>query len=257
MPSYVVTGASRGIGASKSENQVFGIIRNVQTATKLYDLAKSHPNIHIIVAEVTNSEQVEEAAAKVAEITGGKLDVLINNAGGGGPNTRKAPGDYVGQGAEMKSDILEAMDINFFSAVFTTNAFLPLIRKGDVKKIITISSGMADEHVILTTELPFAIGYAASKAGLNVTMAKYAVQLKGEGIICLTVSPGWVRTEAAEDFQDGMFNMVLSAFQKLAPDLKDMISVEESVAEQLALIDRVTVKDTGKFVSQHGDRNWF
>ena len=54
-----------------------------------------------------------------------------------------------------------------------------------------------------------------------------------------------------------MFNMVLSAFQKLAPDLKDMISVEESVAEQLALIDRVTVKDTGKFVSQHGDRNWF
>jgi hypothetical protein len=62
---------------------------------------------------------------------------------------------------------------------------------------------------------------------------------------------------SAEDFADGMFNMVLSAFQKLAPDLKDMISVEESVADQLALIDRVTVKDTGKFVSQHGDRNWF
>jgi NAD(P)-dependent dehydrogenase (short-subunit alcohol dehydrogenase family) len=79
--------------ASKPENQVFGIIRNAQTATKLYDLAKSHPNLHIILAEVTNSEQVEKAAAKVADITGGKLDVLINNAGGGGPNSTKAPGD--------------------------------------------------------------------------------------------------------------------------------------------------------------------
>jgi NAD(P)-dependent dehydrogenase (short-subunit alcohol dehydrogenase family) len=90
------------------------------------------------------------------------------------------------------------MDINFFSAAFTTNAFLPLIRNGDVKKIVAISSGLADEHVILTTELPFAIGYAASKAALNVTMAKYAMQLKGEGIICLTVSPGWVKTDACE-----------------------------------------------------------
>jgi hypothetical protein len=51
--------------------------------------------------------------------------------------------------------------------------------------------------------------------------------------------------------------MVLSAFQKLEPGLKDMISVEESVADQLALIDRITLEDSGKFVSQHGDRNWF
>lgn len=57
---------------------------------------------------------------------------------------------------------------------------------------------MADEEFILTTDLPFAIGYAASKAALNATMAKYAVQLKKEGIFCLVVSPGWVATEAGE-----------------------------------------------------------
>lgn len=79
--------------ASKPENQVFGIIRNVKTATKLYDSAKSHPNVHIIVAEITNIEQIEEAAAKVGKITGGKLDVLINNAAAGGPNSEKAAGD--------------------------------------------------------------------------------------------------------------------------------------------------------------------
>jgi NAD(P)-dependent dehydrogenase (short-subunit alcohol dehydrogenase family) len=113
----------------------------------------------------------------------------------------------IGHGVQMKPDILEAvgilpvwtdlskvndwqMDINLLSAVFTTNAFLPLIRKGEVKKIIIISSGMAGENVILTTELPFTIGYAAAKAGLNAIVAKYAVQLKGEGIISLSLSPG-------------------------------------------------------------------
>jgi NAD(P)-dependent dehydrogenase (short-subunit alcohol dehydrogenase family) len=44
------------------------------------------------VAEVIDNEQMNAAAAKVAAITGGKLDVLINNAGGSGPNP-KPPGD--------------------------------------------------------------------------------------------------------------------------------------------------------------------
>jgi len=51
--------------------------------------------------------------------------------------------------------------------------------------------------------------------------------------------------------------MILSAFQKLAPDLKGMISVEESVADQLAVIDGITLENSGKLVSHHGDRNWF
>lgn len=36
------------------------------------------------MVEVTDNEQMNAAAAKIAAITGGKLDVLINNAGGGG-----------------------------------------------------------------------------------------------------------------------------------------------------------------------------
>jgi hypothetical protein len=51
--------------------------------------------------------------------------------------------------------------------------------------------------------------------------------------------------------------MILSAFQKLNPDVKGMTSVEESVADQLAVIDQITLKDSGKLLSHHGDRNWF
>ena len=80
--------------------------------------------------------------------------------------------------------------------MYTINAFLPLIKNGSEKKIIFISSGIADVDVIRTTAVPFQIGYSVSKAGANTVMAKYAVELAAEGILTLSLSPGWVATDA-------------------------------------------------------------
>ena len=118
MPSYVVTGASRGIGVSfqsqfkystldwhssqlgfvqalsaQKGNQVFAIIRNPATAAELETLTKSHPNVHIIIGEATIPEDMDRAAEEVGKVTGGKLDVLIANVGGGTPDDAKVPGD--------------------------------------------------------------------------------------------------------------------------------------------------------------------
>lgn len=107
MVSYVVTGSSRGIGvllshpnikyltdddpqfgfiqalASKKDNQVFAVIRNPATATDLEALAKSNPNLHIVTGDATSPEDLDRAANEVGKVTGGKLDVLIANVGGG------------------------------------------------------------------------------------------------------------------------------------------------------------------------------
>jgi len=48
----------------------------------------------VIIADVTDAKQIQEAAIKVGEVTGGKLDVLINNAGGVGSSVLKVPGDW-------------------------------------------------------------------------------------------------------------------------------------------------------------------
>jgi NAD(P)-dependent dehydrogenase (short-subunit alcohol dehydrogenase family) len=86
--------------------------------------------------------------------------------------------------------------VNVLQQVHAVNSFLPLIRQGREKKIIYITSGIGDIAVTRVCEMPGLLGYSVSKAGGNIMMAKYAAELKGEGITTLSLSPGWVSTDA-------------------------------------------------------------
>ena len=90
------------------------------------------------------------------------------------------------------------LKVNLLHQMFVVNAFLPLIRKGHLKKVIYISSGMGDINVIRVCELPSLLGYAVGKASGNIMMAKYAAELKSEGIKTLSLSPGWVETDTGK-----------------------------------------------------------
>lgn len=76
----------------------------------------------------------------------------------------------------------------------TINAFLPLLRAGSLKKVITISTGVADLEFVLKSELALGAPYAISKAAVTMAVAKYAVQFKSEGFLFLALSPGFVNT---------------------------------------------------------------
>ena len=90
------------------------------------------------------------------------------------------------------------MKVNVLQQVSTINAFLPLIRKGELKKIIYITSGIADINLNRICELPGFMGYSISKASGNIVMAKYSVELKQEGIKVLSLAPGWVETDTGK-----------------------------------------------------------
>ena len=95
----------------------------------------------------------------------------------------------------LEKDMLESLDINLLGYLKTVQAFLPLIRNGKEKKVVAISTGMADIDLINATDIPYATPYAVSKAALNIAVAKYSALYKVDGILFLAISPGYVSTE--------------------------------------------------------------
>jgi NAD(P)-dependent dehydrogenase (short-subunit alcohol dehydrogenase family) len=87
MPSYLITGASRGLGlsflenlSSNSDNTVIGLVRNIaDTESKI--AAWGRNNIHLVQGDLSNYNSLKSAVDATANITGGSLDYLIANAG--------------------------------------------------------------------------------------------------------------------------------------------------------------------------------
>lgn len=125
------------------------------------------------------------------------MDVLINNAGLVSDVAEfKTISDFPGDSFQTLIDDFNAsFKVNAIGLVNTVQAFLPLIRKGTVKKVANISSAMADVDVINKVGIDGAGPYSVSKAAANVIIAKYNAAHKSEGILFLSISPGYVSTE--------------------------------------------------------------
>ncbi|KAJ7223950.1 hypothetical protein C8J57DRAFT_1391050 [Mycena rebaudengoi] len=262
MASYVVTGAARGIGlefvtqlSADSNNTVFALVRNKSTANELNNLSSN--NISIIEADITDSTALQAAASEVSKATGGKLDYLINNAAyrsaSGGFSLDEFPSDEA-----LEQELMNNFKVNTVGVVHTINAFLPLLRLGSAKKVISLSSGMGDLDLTITTEHSGQGPYAISKAALNMVVAKYAVKYKAEGFVFLAISPGVVNTlvapPTAQQIEHG--KTLKMRILKVAPDFKGPITPKESVALQLDVIREWKVENTGAFVSQFGNKQW-
>lgn len=90
------------------------------------------------------------------------------------------------------------MSVNLIGAINSINRFLPLVRKGELKKIIYITSPTGDAEFTRKCGVTVTIGYTVTKAAMNLVMSKYAAELKGEGIKTLALSPGWVDTDGSK-----------------------------------------------------------
>lgn len=78
--------------------------------------------------------------------------------------------------------------------------------------------------------------YRASKAALNSVMRSLTTELEDDGVTVLLFHPGGVRTERLA---------ALGSSSTLAP--------EESIGDMIAVIDRITIADTGTFLSHDGE----
>lgn len=133
--TVLITGCSDGgIGSALAQEfhaqnyHVFATARNI---SKMTDLAQL-PNATLLTLDVLDNAQIMQSAKDVSGKTGGKLDVLINNAG----RNHFMP--------VLDIDIEDAkriFDTNFWGALSVMQAFSPLVikTKGSIVNITSIS----------------------------------------------------------------------------------------------------------------------
>ncbi|PYI14329.1 NAD(P)-binding protein [Aspergillus violaceofuscus CBS 115571] len=265
MPSYLITGASRGLGyawlkhlSSNAQNTVIGLVRDEATTHNRRSTDRL-ANVHHVCADITDPRALATAAEQVRDITAGSLDVLINNAAILTATSAFKPITDLSPEA-LERDILHSCRTNVVGVAHTVNAFLPLIRRGRAKKVITISSLLADSDLVRHFALDVATPYAISKSAANLLMAKYHASLGAtEGILFMALSPGAVSkpgTAPTEGEAEGRRRMI-AKFKAYAPHFSAPITMEESVRRQLEVIESAAVETHGgAFVSHLGNKQW-
>jgi NAD(P)-dependent dehydrogenase (short-subunit alcohol dehydrogenase family) len=187
--SVLVTGANRGLGLEFARQyaadgwEVYAACRAPNDAKDLQKAASgSGGRIHLLGMDVTDTTSVRSAAGGLG---GNVIDVLINNAGVGGPrDERLGRLDY--QAWER------VLDVNTLGPMRVIEAFVDHVAKSREKKIVTITSGMGS---IADNSSGGSYAYRTSKAAVNMVVKSLSLDLAPRGIICIVMNPGWVRTD--------------------------------------------------------------
>ncbi|KAF7556989.1 hypothetical protein G7Z17_g1069 [Cylindrodendrum hubeiense] len=245
MPSYLITGTSRGLGLAfvtellkDPSNTVVATARNTAGSAGLKELKAQDKDGRLLLVDldVSKQESIRAAAEKTAQLLPGGLDHLVSSAG------------VSSTGVQTFEEVdLEALmsDLNFTitAPILLIREFLPLIRDGDHKRILIISSVLGSiQRAAFTPNL--ANGYSIARAALNMLARKWSPVLKTEGITLAILHPGWV---SSTDIGDGISEWVA----KYAPSLENL-TVERSAADCMKVLNGLTVENAGEFFNHDG-----
>lgn len=183
----IVTGATGGIGFAVAERLgqegytvIINGIDDTAGAEKQKVLTDAGVNAEYYSFDVTNEDLVNDNITKIGEKYG-RIDVLVNNAGGLGGRSRFE---------EMTTEFYrKVMALNLDSTFFTSRAAIPFLKKGQGATIINYTSNAG-----WNAGGPGAGIYGTSKAGVNAITRALAKDLAEYGIRVNAVSPGTIDT---------------------------------------------------------------
>ena len=188
----VITGASSGLGKQMAKgfaNQGADLVILARRVEKLEELKteleQKGVKVLPIKCDVTNTEDINNAA-KIAEETYGKVDILVNCAG-------SAKNAGVLNMTDEEWDFTISTDQT--SVFKMTRAFANIMKKNNYGRIINIASmyGLVGNTALDT------VAYHSSKGGVvNFTRA-VAAELAKYGITCNAICPGYFDTELTHE----------------------------------------------------------
>ena len=178
--TILITGTSNGFGKdaaitlAAAGHRVFATMRGVDGRNRQAAGELRAQGITVVELDVTQDASVDAAFKTVFEQTGGRLDVLVNNAGlmiQGISETITA-----GQTRDM-------FDVNVFGIQRTTRAALPAMRQAGTGLIVNIGS------ILGRVTIPFVGLYGATKHAVEAMTESYRYELSQLGVDVVLVQP--------------------------------------------------------------------
>ena len=208
MKNVIITGSSSGFGLKAAKDfadkgyKVFATMRNPmgKNARVKAELEGHSAHITVVDMDVTNDASVQQAVGGIIAAEG-KVDVLINNAGI----------MFLGITEAFSVDQAhEQMNANYYSAIRTTQAVLPAMRKAGSGLIINCSSAVG------RISPPFFGTYSATKHAMEGYSQCLRYEVAPFGVDIAIVEPGPFGTGLLASGKPPALGDVLASYGELA-----------------------------------------
>ena len=202
--NVIVTGAASGIGLALievllecgAEKAVLADYNRANLDIHTQRLETEYPGrVRGVVCDVTGESSVKAMIDEAADFFGGRIDLLINNAGKGFAGLfAEQPGmsaeTFAGYGGSTQTneDWAAAFALNFYGALYGCRAVIPYMLRSGGGQVLNIISGIA------FVPMPMQSMYAATKAALMAMTLSLRAEYWDENIKFSPATPGTTAT---------------------------------------------------------------
>ncbi len=173
--SAFVTGGASGIGLAVAHRLAD---EGCRVAILDLDVTEDDGRLLSVRCDVSDTDSVNHAVARVAEVFGG-IDIVVNNAGIGAQGTVEENGD---------EEWRRVFDVNVYGIVRVSRSALPYLKNSEHAAIVNTCSVAAD------VGLPRRALYSATKGAVLALTRAMATDHLGEGVRVNCVNPGTADT---------------------------------------------------------------
>src|SRR5437763_1813872 len=195
----VVTGASGGLGSAIAKSLAAQGARLAVSGSNVEKLERFRASMggdHVALpCNLSDGAAVDQLVPSAVEALGGKLDILINNAGVTRDNLLMRMKD---------EEFEEVIRVNLEAAFRLMRAAARPMMKARFGRIISITS------VVGVTGNPGQANYVASKAGLIGMTKSVAQELASRGITANAIAPGFMTSAMTDALSDQQREAILS-----------------------------------------------
>lgn len=234
----IITGGARGMGraialrfAAEGCSSVIADVLDKEGVQTVDDVKQAGREAIYVRCDVTNSAKVKEMVAK-AIMKFKKVDIMVNCAGIG------KPPKLINDISEEEYD--QVVGVNMKAIFLCLQAIAPHMKENNYGKIINIAS------LAGISPAPFAIHYAAAKAGAKHLSDCFALEMAKYNVTCNAILPGMIRTDMTADFAPPMIKDLDAFMGELA---KGIPMGREGTVDDIAAAALFLASDESSYIT--------